>query len=215
MTLASPRLRRGVSMLRRVVALAKDDSGGIGLLGLGLSVCVCMLLVGGVSVASAQMARLDVLDAADHASAAAADRISLASTYTTGVDNTTLDAGAASAEAARIVASTPLPDHVTSWRVSGVEVTGEQVTVRVRAVVPDGEIAHPADAAVADQRRARLDGVGDPVGAVGVVADRDREQLPDDPLDAPGGDVHVDARHARHSPTGVVDQRWPGPASGR
>ena len=45
------------------------------------------------------------------------------------------DAGAATAEAARIVAATPLPKHVTSWRVSGVEVVGEQVTVRVRAVV--------------------------------------------------------------------------------
>ena len=120
---------------RRTKAAVADETGGIGLLGLGLSVCVCMLLVGGVSVASAQMARLDVLDAADHASAAAADRISLAGAYTEGVDNATLDADAASAEAARIVASTPLPKHVTSWRVRGVEVVGEQVTVRVRAVV--------------------------------------------------------------------------------
>lgn len=127
--------RLRASMRGRAVAFLADETGGIGLLGLGLSVCVCMLIVGGVSVASAQMARLDVLDAADHASAAAADRISLASTYTDGVDNTTLDAGAASAEAARIVADTALPEHVTSWRVTGVEVVGEQVTVRVRAVV--------------------------------------------------------------------------------
>lgn len=112
-----------------------DDSGGIGLLGLGLSVCVCMLLLGGVTVSSAQMARLDVLEAADHASAAAADRISLASTYASGVDKTTLDESDAAAEANRVVAQTPLPDHVVSWRVSGVEVAGDQVTVRMRAVV--------------------------------------------------------------------------------
>lgn len=120
--------------MRLRVALA-DDSGGIGLLGIGLSICVCMLLTGGVTVASAQMARLDVLDTADHASAAAADRISLASTYTSGVDKTTLDESDAAAEAARIVAQTPLPKHVTSWQVSSVEVAGEQVTVRMNAVV--------------------------------------------------------------------------------
>lgn len=111
------------------------DDGGIGLLGLGLGVCIGMLLTGGVAVSTAQTARVDVLDAADHASAAAADRIFVAGVYTSGVEATTLDQGAAAAEAARVLAATPMPAHVSSWRVSGVQVQGEQVSVAVSAVV--------------------------------------------------------------------------------
>lgn len=116
-------------------AHADSEAGGAGLLGLGLGVCVAMLITGGVSVTTTQLARSDIMDAAAHASASAADRISEGAVYGGGVDTVTLDPALASAEARRVVSQTSLPKHVTSWGVTRVSVDGNTVNVQVRAVV--------------------------------------------------------------------------------
>lgn len=113
----------------------KKDEGTIGLLGLGLAVCAGMMICGGVSVGAAELARVDVLEAADHASAAAADRLALASVYTNGVDEASLDGGLARDAATSSLASTPLPNHVKSWQVVSVTVTAKEVSVFISAQV--------------------------------------------------------------------------------
>ena len=112
-----------------------DETGGAGLFGIGLGVCVGMILTGGVTVTAAQLARSDIMDAAAHASAASADRISEGAVYAGGVDAVTLERGAASSEANAVLTRTPLPKRVSSWRVTNVEVTGKQVHVTVTAIV--------------------------------------------------------------------------------
>lgn len=114
---------------------ASADDGAIGLFGIGLTFCVCLLIGGGVAVGSTQIARVDVLDAADHASASAADRLALDSTYGQGVETAALDSEQARTEAVRVLAATPRPAHVASWRVGDVHVEGQQVVVTVQAVV--------------------------------------------------------------------------------
>lgn len=113
----------------------KKDEGTVGLLGLGLAVCAGMVICGGVSVSAAELARVDVLEAADHASAAAADRLAVDSAYTKGVDAASLDSGLARSAATSSLAMTPLPKHVRSWQVTSVTVTGKEVSVIVSAQV--------------------------------------------------------------------------------
>lgn len=111
------------------------DAGGASLFALGLGVCAAMLIAGGVSVTATQLARSDILDAAAHASASAADRISEASIYRDGAQAVRLNSAQTQREAARVLAATPLPRHVSSWAVSSVTVNGDRVSVSVRAVV--------------------------------------------------------------------------------
>ena len=111
------------------------DAGGAALLSIGLGVCAAMLLVGGISVTSAQLARSDALDAASHASAAAADQISADAVYRGGVTSMTVDAQQARERAQRVLAQTPRPDQVTSWRISEVTTVGNTVQVGVDATV--------------------------------------------------------------------------------
>ena len=97
------RLRQLASSL---VNRTRADDGGIALLGIGLCTCVVMLLLGGICVHTAQVARVDVLDAADHAGAAAADRISVAHAYAHGVEAPQLDAASVRAEAQAALSAT-------------------------------------------------------------------------------------------------------------
>lgn len=126
------RVRARRTVVRRSWA---DDAGGIGVLGIGLFACLAMLVLGGLCVHTAQVARVDVLDAADHAGAAAADRISVAAVYEKGVGAPTLDPGLVSAETSAVLASTPLPPHVAAWRVAEAHADGAEITVSVVATV--------------------------------------------------------------------------------
>lgn len=120
---------------RRWLSLRRADDGGIAVLGVGLCLCLCLLVLGGICVHSAQVARVDVLDAADHAGAAAADRIAAQALYTSGVDHPRLDPSDVAAEAASVLATTTRPAHVASWRVASSSVDGDQLTLRIVAVV--------------------------------------------------------------------------------
>lgn len=126
------RLRQLASSL---VNRTRADDGGIALLGIGLCTCVVMLLLGGICVHTAQVARVDVLDAADHAGAAAADRISVAHAYAHGVEAPQLDAASVRAEAQAALSATERPAHVTSWSLTSASVDGKDLVLAVAAVV--------------------------------------------------------------------------------
>lgn len=124
-----------VDVQARRPANRANDEGGVAVLGVGLCVCVVMLLLGGICVHTAQVARVDVLDAADHAGAAAADRISIAHAYAQGVEAPQLDAASVRAEASAALAATPRPAHVTSWALTSAAVDGKDLVLTVAAVV--------------------------------------------------------------------------------
>lgn len=132
-----PRERQGILPSESTDARAEfaGEAGGAGLLGVGLGVCAGMLLVGGIAVTSAQLARIDVLDAADHASASAADRLSVRHLYEHGVDAPQLDPAQVDAEARRVLAGTPRPARVVAWHVVSTRVDTDEVVVTVSATV--------------------------------------------------------------------------------
>lgn len=143
----------------RRVDVAVDD-GGAALLSLGFGVCAAMLLAGGVSVTSAQLARSDVMDVAAHASAAAADRISEDAVYRNGVQQVTLNPATARSEAQRVLASTVRPSRVTSWSVNSVTVAGNTVRVSVSATIKPAVVG-TALAAIGTPMRVSINSTAD------------------------------------------------------
>lgn len=96
----------------------RAESGMITPLILGFAVILVSLIVGGIAVTSAQVARMQLYDVSDAAALDAADAIDEGA-YTRGVGDTVPIAGRTVAEtAAAYVARTQRPREMVSWTVS-------------------------------------------------------------------------------------------------
>ncbi|MFN8097765.1 MAG: pilus assembly protein TadG-related protein [Dermatophilaceae bacterium] len=94
------------------------DEGSISLFILGLCVIGLVLVLGVVTVTSAQLARMRLLDAADAAALDAADSIT-DSAYTSGIgDAVPLSDAMVSETASAYLASRPLPERMESWSIA-------------------------------------------------------------------------------------------------
>lgn len=96
----------------------RADEGQIGVLVLGLFVLVALLVLGGIDVTAAQLARMRLLDTADAAALDAADALDERAAYEEGVLDRLAVTDESVATAARAhLARTPLPPGITSWSV--------------------------------------------------------------------------------------------------
>ena len=99
--------------------LARRDSGQISLLILGLLGIVLVLVVGGVDVTAAQLARARLLDASDSAALDAADALDEGAAYQGGIgDSVVVSSTTVEQAASDNLAARPMPVGVTSWRVA-------------------------------------------------------------------------------------------------
>ncbi|CCH72850.1 conserved hypothetical protein [Nostocoides australiense Ben110] len=94
------------------------EAGGITILIIGLTCIALLLILGIITVTSAQLARIRLLDAADAAALDAADSIA-ERVYDTGVGTAVpLDDGQVWAAAAANLASRPMPDRMQAWTIA-------------------------------------------------------------------------------------------------
>lgn len=97
--------------------LGRRDRGQVSLLILGLVSLVLVLIVGGVDVTAAQIARTRLLDASDAAALDAADALDAAAAYAGGLGRSVTVSSATVADAAtRNLAARPRPSGITEWR---------------------------------------------------------------------------------------------------
>ncbi len=95
----------------------RRDRGQISVLILGLFGIVLVLIVGGVDVTAAQIARTRLLDAADASALDAADALDAATTYGQGVGPSLAVSSATVQEsAARYLASRDAPSGISAWQ---------------------------------------------------------------------------------------------------
>lgn len=122
----------------------KDEQGQISLLVIGFTIIALMLLVGGVDVTAANLARTRLLDAADAAALDASDAVDIDSAYQAGLKSAvSITDRSVRQSAGEYLAVEPRPHGISSWAVS--EGTGS----------PDGQTAV-----------VRLEGTADiPIGA--------------------------------------------------
>lgn len=105
----------GVAAVRR-----RRDDGQVSLLIAGLLGVVLLLVIGGIDVTAAQIARTRLLDASDSAALDAANALDEGAAYAGGigssvvVSNTTVERAAAANLATR-----PLPYGISAWRTAG------------------------------------------------------------------------------------------------
>jgi len=138
---AQGRRATGRGLRRRVAAGQRQrrDGGQISVLILGLFGIVLVLLLGGIDVTAAQIARTRLLDAADAAALDAADAIDEPGAYGNGlassvpVSNATVQDAAASNLATR-----PRPSGISSWTTAlGTGTTDGQTAVVIVQGVAD------------------------------------------------------------------------------
>ena len=100
-----------VEMCRRT-----DERGQISVLLAGLSVVVLLVVLGGVDVTAAHLARMRLYDVADAVALDAADALDESAYYTSGVsDVVTISTATVREEAADSLAARGLPIGVDSW----------------------------------------------------------------------------------------------------
>lgn len=124
---------------RRRLARARRERGQISVLILGLLIVVLLLILGGVDVTAAQIARTRLLDASDSAALDAANALDEAAAYSGGigssivVSNSTVERAVADNLAAR-----PRPYGISSWQIgSGTGTTDGHTAVVVLQGVAD------------------------------------------------------------------------------
>lgn len=106
--------------LRLSLRAATRDDGQLSILILGLFAIVSLLIVGGIDVTAAQVARVRILDAADAAALDAADSLNEPGAYPEGIGPSVAVSDATVQQTARAnLASRPLPTGVTSWSAVG------------------------------------------------------------------------------------------------
>ncbi len=134
--LAWGRVGAGAGGLRR-----RDDRGQLSVLVLGLFLIASLLILGGIDVTAAHLARVRVIDAADAAALDAADSLDPRRMYAgeltdgVAVSNETVIASAAS-----YLAVQPRPNGIRSWRVApGTRAVGGSTAV----VVIEAEVGLP------------------------------------------------------------------------
>lgn len=111
-----PGSRRGFPPPRRPPSTARRDDGQVSVLILGLFAIVSLLIVGGIDVTAAQIARVRILDASDAAALDAADSLDEPGAYGQGVGTAVaLSDATVQRSAAQNLAARPLPTGVMSW----------------------------------------------------------------------------------------------------
>ena len=117
----------------------RDERGSISVFVLGLTVIAIVLIAGGVTVTSAHLSRMALLDAADGAALAAADALA-DDAYTRGVGEAVpLSDTSVRAEAARYLTETRRPARMTSWELGAGTGTPDGETAVV-VLVGDAEL---------------------------------------------------------------------------
>ena len=97
----------------------RAESGQLSVLILGMVVLAMLLIVGGVDVTAAQLARVRLVDAADAAALDAADALDEATAYRSGLSDAVVVSSASVREAAAAyLAVRPKPEGVRAWGVA-------------------------------------------------------------------------------------------------
>jgi hypothetical protein len=118
---------------RRLRGGRRRDEGQISVLILGLFGIVLVLIVGGVDVTAAQIARTRLLDAADAAALDAADALDEPGAYGSGLGSSvTVSSSTVQEAAANNLAARPRPAGISSWTTApGTGTTDGQTAVVV------------------------------------------------------------------------------------
>lgn len=107
--------RLGLARRRRQ---QRRDGGQISVLILGILGIVLLLVLGGVDVTAAQIARARLLDASDSAALEAANALDEAAAYGGGIGSSIVVSDATVRSAAQAsLAARPRPDGITAWNV--------------------------------------------------------------------------------------------------
>lgn len=135
------RTRCRPSLWRRGRGARRRDRGQISVLIIGLFGVCLLLILGGVDVTAAQIARTRLLDAADAAALDAADAIDEQAAYTAGIGLSVRVSTATVQEAAvRNISTRPKPVGISSWETASG--TGSP-DGRTAVVVLEGEATLP------------------------------------------------------------------------
>jgi hypothetical protein len=109
-------------LARDIARLAPDkqgESGQISLLVIGFTMLVLLLIVGGVDVTAANLARTRLLDAADAAALDASDAVDIGSAYRGGLKTAvSITDRSVRQSAAEYLAVEPRPHGISSWALS-------------------------------------------------------------------------------------------------
>lgn len=101
---------------RTLRLVQEPERGQVSVLILGMCVIVLMLVLGGLGVTAAQIARIHLMDAADGAALDAADALARDAAYRQGVtDAVRVSDASVRQEAGEYLRRQPLPEGVTSW----------------------------------------------------------------------------------------------------
>ncbi len=116
----------------------RAESGQLSVLILGMVVLAMLLIVGGVDVTAAQLARVRLVDAADAAALDAADALDEATAYRSGLsDAVVVSSASVRGAAAAYLAMRPKPEGVRAWGVAAGTgaVNGDTAVVALDATV--------------------------------------------------------------------------------
>jgi hypothetical protein len=111
---------RGVPLARRRRARgAGHDRGQVSILILGLLGVVLLLVIGGVDVTAAQIARARLLDASDSAALEAANALDEAAAYSGGIgDSVVVSNGTVERAVEENLGARPMPYGISAWQVA-------------------------------------------------------------------------------------------------
>ena len=105
--------------MRRRERGAGRDRGQVSILVLGLLGVVLLLVVGGVDVTAAQIARARLLDASDSAALEAANALDEAAAYSGGIgDSVVVSNGTVERAVEENLGSRPMPYGISAWQVA-------------------------------------------------------------------------------------------------
>ena len=125
------RVPRSVGRRRRRLGAGRDR-GQVSILILGLLGVVLLLVIGGVDVTAAQIARARLLDASDSAALEAANALDEVSAYSGGIgDSVVVSNGTVERAVEDNLAARPMPYGISAWQVA----TGTGTTDGRTAVV--------------------------------------------------------------------------------
>jgi hypothetical protein len=111
---------RPAGLRPRVRRTSSREDGQISILILGLLGVVLMLVLGGVDVTAAQIARARLFDASDSAALEAANALDEAAAYSGGIgDAVVVSNGTVERAVGDNLAARPMPYGISSWEVAG------------------------------------------------------------------------------------------------
>ncbi|MEP6650705.1 MAG: hypothetical protein ABJA74_12475, partial [Lapillicoccus sp.] len=99
--------------------LARRDGGPVSILIIGLLGVVLLLVLGGVDVTAAQIARARLLDASDSAALEAANALDAAAAYKGGIgDSVVVSNGTVERAVEDNLAARPMPYGISTWQIA-------------------------------------------------------------------------------------------------